>query len=117
MNRYSKIAEKVATRPKVLIEKVSRRTVQLSWNYTVISPLDEDMMDDFTNTCREQTQRESILVAQALGVSVPKIEESYVTGVSKDRLKVIVDVSFGVLPENPITWDDVVDELKQGGWL
>lgn len=117
MSNIDRIAMKIAARPKVLIERVGRKVIRLSWNFLSNSPLDENVMDGFMDKCRAQAQREAVEVAQILGVTLPKLDESYVTGVSKDLLKVIVDVDFGVIPGKPVVWDDVVDGLREGGWL
>ena len=116
MHRYFKIAMKVAMRPKVLIEKLGRRMLRLSWNYP-ISPMDESTLNSFVEVCRDQARREAVKVAQELGVQPPVSNEPYMARVDNNNHKVIVDVNFSILPGQEQTWLDVVELLKEGGWL
>ena len=117
MNRYSQIAMRVASRPKVRTNMINRRIIALSWHYEIRSPLDEKALKDYMDICREQTVKEARELGEELRVSAPNTDASYVTGMSKDMLKVTVDVDYRQKPGDELTWDDVAEVLKMGGWL
>ena len=115
MNRFDRIAKRVTTaKSGVLIEQVGRRAIRLYWHYTM--PISESILPGRLETCREQTKREAVILAKELGVTLSKVGEPYMkTLVGEPR--VVVDVDFSVIPGKEMMWDDVVDVLKEGGWL
>ena len=115
MRRFDHIVAAISVRPKVLIDRVSKHDLRLSWNYDARG-ISEEGMRDFVEMCREQTQKESVELGQELEITFPRVMEPKVVR-SGDTEKVIIGVSYSMLPGKELVWDDVIDGLKEGGWL